>query len=173
MNQLTTLSILLIASITTIFSCQSIEQNRENNTADSMDIMTEKHAGTILTDVPFAIAHNYFVLNDAKIPENPKITTQVEFDSVFGNATSMGEDGKPTPIDFDQQFVIAIVLDQSDFATKIEPMDLRKLDAENIQFRYTVTVGERQQFISQPALILVVDRKHEANVILKRTDDAQ
>lgn len=170
MKQLTTLSSLLFSTAIIIYSCQSMEQRRENQDQDSTKMMTEKHSETVLTDIPFAIAQNYFVQNDAQLPEDPKITAQSDFDSIFGNATLMGEDGKSTPIDFEQQFVIAVVLDQSDFATKIEPMDLRKLDSEKIQFRYTVTVGERQPYISQSALILVVDKKHEATVVLKRED---
>lgn len=170
MNQLTTLSFILLGITTMIYSCQSMEQRRENQDQDSTKMMTEKHSETVLTDIPFAIAQNYFVKNDAQIPEDPKITTQSDFDSIFGNATLMGEDGQSTPIDFEQQFVIAVVLDQSDFATKIEPMDLRKLDSEKIQFRYAVTVGERQQYISQPALILVADKKHEADIVLKREE---
>ncbi|MCL7986494.1 hypothetical protein M8998_00935 [Sphingobacterium sp. lm-10] len=165
-----TVYLLVFGLATIVCSCQSIEQRRDHNDPDSMDLLTEKHDGTILTDVPFAIAQNYFVLNDAKTPEDPKITTQEAFDHVFGNATLMGEQGKPTPIDFNQQFVIAIVLDQSDFATTIEPMDLRQQHTGELKFRYAVVVGERQQYISQPALILVVNKKYEASVVLDRVD---
>lgn len=151
-------------------SCQSIEQNREQGEEDSLAILTEQHDSTILTDVPFAIAQNYFVLNDAPKPASPKITTKAEFDRIFGNATLMGEQGQPTPIDFEQQFVIAIVLDRSDFATTIEPMDLSKHAANELHIRYAVVVGERQEYITQPALILVVDKKYEAAVVLDRAD---
>ena len=34
-------------------------------------------------------------------------------------ATTKGKDGKPTAIDFTKQFVLAIVLPETDFATEI------------------------------------------------------
>ena len=74
------------------------------------------------TEVVFEVAKNYFFKNDQVIPEYPKITTEEEFTKLFGMATKMGEDGKPTAIDFTKQFVLAIVLPETDFATEINPV---------------------------------------------------
>lgn len=60
--------------------------------------------------VAFEVAKNYFFKNDQEIPASPKITTAEEFGKLFGMATTIGEDGKPTEIDFTKQFVLAIVL---------------------------------------------------------------
>ena len=71
--------------------------------------------------MPFEVARNYFFkngrsseshpslledgrvtdegkANDQVIPEYPKITTEEEFSKLFGMATTMGKDGKPTAI---------------------------------------------------------------------------
>ena len=58
-------------------------------------------------EVAFEVAKNYFFKNDHEIPASPKITTAEEFGKLFGMATTMGKDGKPTEIDFTKQFVLA------------------------------------------------------------------
>ena len=60
-------------------------------------------------DVPFEVAHNYFVRNDVTEPIPAKIASQDEFERYFGMAAFMGKKGQPTPIDFETQFVIAVV----------------------------------------------------------------
>ena len=72
-------------------------------------------------EVAFEVAKNYFFKNDQEIPSSPKITTAEEFGKLFGMATTMGNDGKPTEIDFTRQFVLAIVLPVTNLATEITP----------------------------------------------------
>ena len=72
-------------------------------------------------EVAFEVAKNYFFKNDQEIPASPKITTSEEFGKLFGMATTMGKDGKPTEIDFTKQFVLAIVLPVTNLATEIIP----------------------------------------------------
>lgn len=52
------------------------------------------------TEIAFEVAKNYFFKNNQVIPEYPKIVSEEEFNKLFGMATTMGEDGKPTAIDF-------------------------------------------------------------------------
>ena len=52
------------------------------------------------SEVAFEVAKNYFFKNNQVIPEYPKIVSEEEFNKLFGMATTMGEDGKPTAIDF-------------------------------------------------------------------------
>lgn len=57
-------------------------------------------------DIPYTVCEGYFVRNDAdKVPLG-KITSQSEFDKLFGMAAVMGR--SITPIDFSKQFVIAV-----------------------------------------------------------------
>jgi hypothetical protein len=46
----------------------------------------------------------------AAIPQNPVVTSQEAFDSLYHAAAVMGKDGAPTAIDFSKQFVIGVVL---------------------------------------------------------------
>ena len=115
-----------------------------------------------LAKVPYIEAHNYFFRNDAKIPSGPIISDAKTFNSLFGMARTMGENGKPTEIDFDNQFVIAIVLPSTDIDTKIEPNKLT-VDNQRMDFKYTIMKGRKMTSMMQPILVLVVDNKYKRN----------
>ena len=117
------------------------------------------------TEVPFEVAQNYFFKNDQIIPETPKITTREEFDSLFGMATLMGADGQPTEIDFDRQFVLAIVLPETDVETEIRPLKL-EARGDSLLYSYDITTGEQQSFTTRPLSIIVLDRKYENSQLL-------
>ncbi len=128
------------------------------NTAASVD-------GMSATNIDYTIAMNYFLRNDAKIPESPKITTREQFDSLFGMATTMGEKGKPTAIDFDKQFVIAVITNKTNVDTELLPLTLTKSGGK-LTFHYKHTEGEQLTYVMQPILLVIVDKKHDASVML-------
>ena len=112
------------------------------------------------SEVAFEVAKNYFFKNDQVIPEYPKITTEEEFNKLFGMATTMGEEGKPTAIDFTKQFVLAIVLPVTDFATEINPVKVEE-KGDSLLYTYDVKTGEKQSFRIQPVSIIVLDKQYE------------
>ena len=112
------------------------------------------------TEVAFEVAKNYFFKNDQVIPEYPKITTEEEFNNLFGMATTMGENGKPTAIDFTKQFVLAIVLPVTDFATEINPVKVEE-KGDSLLYTYEIKSGEKQSFSIQPVSIIILDKKYE------------
>ena len=116
-------------------------------------------------EVAFEVAKNYFFKNDQTIPTSPKITTEEEFNNLFGMATTMGEDGKPTEIDFSKQFVLAIVLPMTDMATEITPVKL-EAKGDSLFYTYDVKIGEKQSFSIQPVSIIILDRKFENNEVI-------
>ena len=97
------------------------------------------------SEVAFEVAKNYFFKNGQVIPEYPKITTEEEFNKLFGMATTMGESGKPTAINFAKQFVLAIVLPETDFATEISPVKVEE-KGDSLIYTYDVKTGEKQSF---------------------------
>ena len=151
-------------------ACQS-SSDKQSGKQDTVSMIEKEHSETKLTEVPFAIAKNYFVKNDASPSETAVIKTKEEFDKIFGAAAVMGEQGTPTPIDFDKQFVIAVVIEPTEFSTTIEPLDL-KVDGGKIKHRYSVHITQKELHISHPAMILIVDKKHEAPVVFERLDQA-
>ena len=111
------------------------------------------------SDIPFEEVKNYFFRNNAEIPESPLIDSSEQFESLFGTAAFMGKDGQPTSIDFDKEFVIAVVNPVTDCSTELVPESLRKED-EELVFTYQETIGEQQSWTMQPILLVKVDRKY-------------
>lgn len=112
-------------------------------------------------EVPFEVAKNYFFKSNLDIlPASPKITTEEMFNNLFGMATIMGKDGKPTPIDFSKQFVLAVVLPVTDSETEIKPMKV-EATSDSLFYTYQVKVGEKQSFSIQPISIIILDKQYE------------
>lgn len=122
--------------------------------------------------VPFEVANGYFVKNDVdpSILKNGKISTESEFSSIFGAATVMGPNGKPTVIDFSKQYVVAIIGQETDSATTITPVGLEKAN-DKLTFIYDYTVGDKQSFTMKPVLIIVVDSDNKEDLVLVKRND--
>lgn len=116
-------------------------------------------------EVGFEEAKNYFFKNDQQIPASPKITTGEAFCKLFGMATTMADDGKPTEIDFAKQFVLAIVLPVTDMATEITPVKVES-KGDSLFYTYDVKTGEKQSFATQPLSIIILDKKYENNEVI-------
>lgn len=118
--------------------------------------------------IPFDEVKNYFFRNDAAVPDNPVINSSEKFGELFGTAAFMGKDGQPTTIDFDKEFVIAVVNPATDCFTQLVPQSLHKEDNELI-FTYNETIGEKQSWTMRPVLLVKVDKKYSTdNVRLER-----
>ncbi len=119
------------------------------------------------TEIPFVEAKHYFVKNTITSIPSPKITSQDDFNKFFGAAATMGSNGKPTAIDFSKQYVIALMHPVTDSATSITPVSLQKNGNNEMVLTYKVEKGAKQSYAFTPSLILVVDKSHEGNIILK------
>ena len=122
------------------------------------------------TEVPYTELKHYFLRNDAEMPTNPKIDTQEQFDSLFGKATVMGAEGQPTHVDFERQFVIAVVLPITNQQTELDNAHLYAykdlLGYSHLWFRYSIHRDEDTLSYSiQPILLIAVDRKYDAEHI--------
>jgi hypothetical protein len=136
-------------------SCKSAEKGTKT-----------ENVKTTESKVPYTVANRYFVKNTFEPSQfpNPKISSQEEFDALFGAAAVMGADGSPTPIDFSKQFVIAVTTASTDKATAFSVNSLTKKD-NIITLSYKMTVGEKQSFTMRPVLILIVDNKYSGEVV--------
>ena len=115
-------------------------------------------------EVPYTVLDHYFFKNGQALPQDPKVDTAEDFMTYFGAAAVMGEGGRPTPIDWAHEFVIAVVYPVIDIATEIAPESLIREDGELV-FTYTETVGEQQSWSMRPMLLIKVDRKYEGNAV--------
>ena len=110
-------------------------------------------------EVSFEVAKNYFFKNDQETPASSKITTAEEFGKLFGMTTTMGNDGKPTEIDFTKQFVLAIVQPVTNLATEITPDRLEE-KGDTLFYFYDAKVGEAQTYSIQPISLIILDKKY-------------
>lgn len=110
--------------------------------------------------VAFKEADNYFTRNDYTWTGVVKLTTQGEFDSVFGMAAVMGEKGHPTAIDFAKEFVVARVFPVTNVDTRIGKKTLVKTGENQLRLDYELKEGEKMSSSMQPCFILVVDNKY-------------
>lgn len=125
--------------------------------------------------VSYTVANRYFVNNT--VPDGafvvPKITTQEAFDQLFGMAPVMGENGMPTPIDFEKQYVIAVV---DAVINKSVNLSAKSLTEKNGVLTLTYEKIEGQEVSSayfRHCLIVIVDKKHTGNVEVKNTKGEQ
>lgn len=122
---------------------------------------------TLNENIPFKEAKNYFVKNniDATMYD-PKIESQEDFDKVFGMATRMGESGKPTPIDFSKEFIVFQVEDSSTQTIELKPVSINK-NGNILEIKYKKIVGKTQSSTSQAVMILIIDKKFNADINLQ------
>lgn len=124
----------------------------------------------VQTEVPYTQLQNYFFRNDADLPTNPKIDTQERFDSLFGMARVMGAEGQPTRVDFESQFVIAVVMPITNQQTELDNAHLYAtydlLGHSILRFKYSVRRDEDTlSYSMQPILLIAVDRQYDAERI--------
>lgn len=166
MNKKTTI-ICFCAFITQILVCSCNTASTPTQNVDDNEVTFAEEPPTANKGIDYTVASNYFFRNDATIPESPKITTQEQFDSLFGMAAVMGKGGQPTEIDFSKQFVIAVVLPETDLETSLSPVSLTK-DDDALTFIYICRQGEKQSHTTQPILLIIVEKTNEASQVILR-----
>lgn len=141
-------------------SCSNNAGSKQDGDAINDSIIEKSEANREL--VPFVLGENYFVKNTVSEDKNGahKIETQEAFDEFFSPAATMGDSGMPSNIDFDKQFVIAIISASSDLKPSIDSISLNKEGAE-LLLKYKESFGEKQSFTMRPMAILIVDKKFD------------
>ena len=122
---------------------------------------------TAVVDVPYKVANGYFVRNDVKKLPNGKISKQKDFEASFGMAAVMGNDGRPTEIDFNNQYVIAVSKPVTDRLTELEPVSLKGDGDGGLVFVYRTKAGQQLSYSMQPSLVVVVDKKYRGMVSIR------
>ena len=149
-----------VGNITLTGRCKQFT-NTSNKTL-RVDTSNLEIAGTVSSGqkVPFREARNYFFRQGQSLPIDPMITSRERFDQHFGAAATMGTDGEPTAIDFDREFVLAVVLPPTDTLTTLRPVSVFA-NSEGLTFVYHADRGEKQTYTMQPLTLVVLDRRYE------------
>lgn len=150
-----------IVVVTTLIlvSCQYIK--KKENPVDETEI------SSVSSDISFTIAKNYFVKNSIKQLDNPKIETDKRFNEIFGMATTMDKNGKPTKIDFSKQYVIAVLKPETELNVSIKPEGLKRNEKKEIVFTYKCRTGERQSYTTLPNIAIIVDKSEKGKIIIQ------
>lgn len=158
-----TLFIPIILNVLLFASCSNNTGTKQDGNA-SNDSTTEKSEANREL-VPFVLGENYFVKNTVPEDKNGvhKIETQEAFDEFFSPAATMGDSGTPSDIDFEKQFVIAIISASSDLNPSIDSISLNREGAE-LLLKYKESFGEKQSFSMRPMAILIVDNKFDGEL---------
>jgi len=148
-----------------IMACQTI--TKTNNAESKNKLSVENQSETKIINISFTLAKNYFVKNTVEKLDNPKIQTSEQFNEIFGMATKMGKDGKPTEIDFKKQYVIAVIFPLTDLSTNINPISLFKNSKNEMTLNYKFVVGQKQSFTIRPYFAIIINKKENGKLTLK------
>ena len=100
---------------------------------------------------------NYYVRNDvaSSKPQHLVIDNEEDFNHYFGPAAIMG--GKPTDINWKKQFVIAILLPETNKPTMVTPMEVKQSPG-NVIFRFQVNKGRKTSYKLVPFAAVALNR---------------
>lgn len=158
----------IILSMFSFVACQNASK-KEGNSNTKNNSETKNMAGSEESEkeISYTLVKNYFVKNTIEEIDNPVFATKEEFEEVFGMATTMGEGGKPTPIDFSEQYVIAVVLPETQTTTELKPVHLTQNEDDELTFTYKKEEGKEMEHTIKPALIVLVDKEYQNDVMVK------
>lgn len=156
-------SVLIGAAAALLFSACQPHQELNSKPAG----MPGTASAATLTDVSYRQAENYFVKNTVKQLDNPKIETAEQFDAVFGMARTMSEDSKPTEIDFSKEFVLAVVLPETDTAISLKIQSVQKNERGALVLRYERISREKQSYTTVPFLAIIVNKANYSGFVVQ------
>ena len=111
--------------------------------------------------VPYTVLQNYFVRNDVNATKLQRliIDNEKDFNAYFGPAAVMG--GMPTDINWKTQYVIAVVLPETNRTTNIIPKDVKQSPG-NVIFEYALNHGHKTSYRQVPFSAVAVNRAADA-----------
>ena len=112
----------------------------------------------VATPIKYTTLENYFVRNDVDCSKQQRliINNKAEFEKYFGMAAHMG--GLPTEVNWNKQFVIALVLPETKRATSIYPVNVKTTDNNILVFSYLVKKGDNMSHKMVPFIAVAVDK---------------
>ena len=127
----------------------------------------EKQDSPILGTIKFEQLNRYFIKNNTNFPvKSNKLDTEESFNAVFGMATVMGNDGRPTSINFDQEYVVPIILEETNIETNIEILGVSLVSKGDLLVNYKVIIGKKQSFKIKPFAAIKLNKSNIGNIIL-------
>lgn len=108
--------------------------------------------------VPYRVLNNYFVRNDVPDIVSPLVIfSQADFQQAFGMAAFMGAKGRPTPVNFDEEIVMAVLPPRMQQACELRVKEVVTEEGKLV-FRYECELGAPLSYTIRPCLLIVVPR---------------
>ena len=83
-----------------------------------------------------------------------------DFEGYFGMAATMG--GRPTEIDWKKQYVVALILPETNRATSIRPVNVKVANDNIMVFSYDVQKGDKMSYKMVPFTAVAIDKPDSA-----------
>lgn len=116
----------------------------------------------------YARMNNYYVNNHfANGTHKLVIHNQQDFYNVFGSAAVMGRNGQPMNVDFNHQFVVAVILPETNRQTTIETALVNRI-GDRLYFSYIIDEGHATSYTIRPFTAVVVDRNEPSDVVFQQ-----
>ena len=108
--------------------------------------------------IPYTTLENYFVRNDVDCSKEQRLTfyNKQDFEGYFGMAAYMG--GRPTEINWNKQYVVALVLPETNRETSIEPVNVKVGDNQYLVFSYHIKKGDKMSHKIVPFTAVAIDK---------------
>lgn len=102
---------------------------------------------------------NYYVLNNVDVSKTQRlvINSQQTFEAYFGEAAVMGRNGQPTIVNFKTQYVLAVVLPETDRQTEVIPGEVVQ-NGNTIVMNYRVNKGAKTTYRMVPFAAIAIDK---------------
>ena len=102
---------------------------------------------------------NYYVLNNVDVSKTQRlvINSQQTFEAYFGEAAVMGRNGQPTMVNFKTQYVLAVVLPETDRQTEVIPGEVVQ-NGNTIVMNYRVNKGAKTSYRMVPFVAIAIDK---------------
>ncbi|MBR1803854.1 MAG: hypothetical protein IJ775_02980 [Muribaculaceae bacterium] len=102
---------------------------------------------------------NYFVNNTVEVKKTLKLSfdTEQEFRRYFGEAAVMGRNGQPTRVNFKTQYVLAVIMPDTDRDTQVIPAEISQV-GNTIVFNYRVKKGSKLGYRILPFTAVAIDK---------------
>lgn len=117
----------------------------------------------VATPVPYTTLENYFVRNDVDCSKQQRliIDNQRDFEGYFGMAATMG--GLPTEVNWNKQYVVALILPETNRATSITPVNVKVANDDIMVFSYHVKKGDKMSHKMVPFTAVAIDKPDKAS----------
>lgn len=112
----------------------------------------------------YEVLDNYYVRNDIDCSKQQRlvIDNEQDFNAFFGKAAIMG--GTPTDINWKTQYVVAILLPQTNRPTMVTPLEVKRND-HSVIFKYQVNRGRKTSYTLVPFAAIALDRPATAQQV--------